>query len=108
MQHLDKPRLADPGFACQQYGLPFAGCRALEPFEQQRHLLLAADKGGEPAGARLEATLHRPLADDTPSPDRLGKTLEVLRADVLECESSADELPCQLIDDHLVRLCQSF
>ena len=70
--------------------------------------MLAADKGGEPAGAHLEPALDRPFADDAPSLDRLGKALEALRADAFERERSADELPGQVIDDDLARTGHGF
>ena len=51
--------------------------------------MLAADKGSEPAGARLEPALDHSLADDAPSLDWLGKTFEVLQTHLLERECSA-------------------
>ncbi len=70
--------------------------------------MLAADERGEPGCARLEAALDRPLAEHAPRPDRLGKTFEALRAELLNRESKADKLPGQPVDHDLVRLSQGF
>ena len=108
MQLPDDPRLADPRVARQEDRLAFARRRAFEPVDQQRHLVLAADKARQPARASIEAALDRALGQHLPYPDRLGDALQLLRAQIVEDEGGADELPGQPADHDLVRSCQRF
>ena len=101
-------RLADPGFARQQDRLAFTGGGALEAFEQQGEFVLAADEPGEPRAARLEAAFDRPLGENLPSTHRFGDALELLRAEIVENEGGADQLPGQLGDDDLTGPCELF
>ena len=102
MQLPDDARLADSRLARQQHRLPFAGSRPLEPVDQQRHLVFAPDKSGEPAGAGIEAALHRPFGQHLPDPYRVGDAFEFLQAQIIEDERGPDQLSRQPADHDLV------
>src|SRR5215468_3977075 len=102
-EHLHQTRLADPGFTRQEHGLALARNNALEPLDEQRHFLLAADEGRELALARLEPTFGRTLGEYPRGGNRLAKTFQQLRAELVEHEPGADELPREAVDHDLIR-----
>jgi hypothetical protein len=99
-----EPRLADAGLACEQYHLALAVACLPPAAQQQRDLLLAADKGREARSlTRLKATLRAAFSSDPPRHDRLGEALEPLWAEISELEQPTDQ-PAPRLTDHQVPL----
>src|SRR5262249_61941980 len=84
-----RPRggLADPRLAGDQHDLPFALPGEALAFQQEVEIVLAADEIGQTCHAdRLEAAFGIGCALDRPCRDRLGDTLELVRAAVAQTE----------------------
>ena len=91
-----------PGSPASSTTWPSPSLGPLPAIEQQRHLLLPADKRREARSlTRLEAALRAAFSSDPPRHDRLGEALELLRAEVSELEQPPDQ-PARRLTDHQV------